>query len=573
MAKHNKRLKFALMCNSTVVQQWQIQAVDALLEAECAEPVLLILPEEQQPEAKRSLIWRFAGYPWSKVIFRKYYQYCLRPESFKRTELNPGITALPRLYCKPELKGKYSQHFSPQDIETIRSYQPDFILKFGFGIIRGEILNCTPYGIWSFHHGNVQKYRGIPPAFHEICNNDPYTVSVLQRLTAKLDGGIILRRGVFKTIGHSWQANLDQALSLSAGWPALVCREIIAGLPFPDENHSAPTTAPIYREPGNGKMVRFLIRQFANKLKFHLQELFLAEKWSTGIIRAETRTVAEETTYVVNDMNVRWLNAKGRNRYFADSFAIQDGDRLLLLFEDYDYRRLKGMISAAQFNLKDETFGEVSTALEEPWHLSYPFVFSHNGNDYCIPESKDHGSVELYGFDRETLKLSHIRTLLPGVLAADPTLIFHEGRWYLFFSPARATNTELHIWHSESLDGPFVPHRLNPVKANVRSSRPAGQLFRIGNKLYRPAQDCSRTYGGRIVVNEIKALNEEVFIEGPAFLIEPPKGFKGLHNLSPAGEYLCFDSKRFVFSAASFRNQLRKRLGLKKNVPPVTTGL
>ena len=46
-----------------------------------------------------------------------------------------------------------------------------------------------------------------------------------------------------------------------------------------------------------------------------------------------------------------------------------------------------------------------------------------------------------------------------------------------------------------------VTAALAAVKTDVRSARPAGTPFVYQGELYRPAQDCSRTYGGSIVIH------------------------------------------------------------------------
>ena len=73
------------------------------------------------------------------------------------------------------------------NIEEIKKYNLDFILKLSRGIIKGEILNTAEYGIWSFHHDDEMKYRGRPACFWEIYNNDPVTGAILQKLSNKLD--------------------------------------------------------------------------------------------------------------------------------------------------------------------------------------------------------------------------------------------------------------------------------------------------------------------------------------------------------------------------------------------------
>ncbi|MCO5266365.1 MAG: hypothetical protein M9948_10860 [Lentimicrobium sp.] len=564
MTEEKRVLKFAIMSNTAVLQQWQRDVLDILQQSSYAVPVLLIMPEEEQVIAK-SLVSKMIHYNWHQLFFRQYYRHFFRPKAFSRVDSSDIFGKLTVLRCRVKMKGRFSQYFEPADIEKIEAHHPDFILKFGFGIIRGDILKSAPYGIWSFHHGDEQKYRGVPPAFWEIVKKDEITGAILQRLTESLDDGIILRKGFFPTINHSWQANLDQVIQLSKSWPAEVCHEIVTQQTFPSESDSPPTNAEILKEPENYTFMQFLFMQAFNKIYFHFREMFAAEKWQTGLMKARTAEVVTGTGYLIDKQMVHWLSAGGADRYYADGFVIREQERLLALFEAYDYRTRKAGIAASWFSERDAIFTPAVPVLEEDWHLSYPFTFRHDDVIYCVPESLSHGAIELYRFDVAGMKLLHERTLVPDMAAADPTLVFHQNHWYLFFTPAHATNIELHIWHADTLDGPFVPHELNPVKSDISNARPAGALFSLDGNLYRPAQDCSHTYGGRIIINEIKVLSETSFLEMPVSTLEPPPGFKGIHNLSFSGDYMYFDCKRERFSPASFKWQLFRRLGLVSN--------
>lgn len=551
------------MARQDGLQEWQKACYLRLINSGLAKNVLWII--ETETIVSQSFAKRFIHYPWRKFLFRKYYKFCLKPDGFHKTTLPKIQAGIPEIHCSTIRKGKFSEYFSAVDLKTIQSYQPDFILKFGFGIIRGEILQGTKYGVWSFHHGDEQKYRGVPAGFHEIMQNDPKTASILQRLTETLDGGIILRKGYFKTINHSWSANLNQAFNLSLGWPTDVCREILSQKTFPAATEGVSTHAPVYKEPENFSMLLFLMKVLFNKVRFHLNEIFLAENWQTGVVRNGTKNITEEQSYRIEPKSVHWLSANKRNSYRADSFAFDQGDHLLLLFENYNYRQQKANLMGCTFHKQNQTFGEVTESLSEPWHLSYPFLFQKDDQILCVPESLSHGAVELYQLNPETLKLNHLRTLIPDLEAADGTLVNHMNRWYFFFTPTHATNTELHIWHADSLEEPFVPHVLNPVKSDVSSARPAGPFFTHQGKLYRPAQGNARTYGGKVIINEIKILSEGEFLEERANVIIPPQGYSGIHTLSFAGDFLFFDVKKYRFSPASFQHQVLRRLGVKKN--------
>jgi hypothetical protein len=555
-------IKVAFMLNSLQLQKWQYQVIESLLENREVEAVLIIRRKADINRSK-SLFNRIISYPWQHILFRIFYRYLFHPSAFRQIDAAELLKNLPVLDCIVKKK-KISEYFTNEDIESIKSFAPDFILKFGFGILKGDILTCTPMGIWSFHHGDEQKYRGVPPGFWEIYQNDHKSGAILQRLTEKLDSGVILRKGLFKTIDHSWTANLDQSIYLSRTWPADVCKEVIAQGTFPDTMEGVPTNAPVYRIPGNTTFVLFLIKLFFNKIRFHFRELFYCEVWQLGIIKARTADILSDLQYEIDLEEVDFLAAKNNDHYFADGFMVKDNERLLLLYEDYTYKTRKGHISAVWFNERDYSFSETMDILEEPWHLSYPFILRYNNTLFCIPESKDHKSVELYKLDVAQMKMIHHRTLVKDLEAVDPTLIFHQNWWYLFFTSGHASNVELHIWHAEHLEDEFTPHILNPVKSNIANARPAGPLFYLDGKLYRPAQDCSKSYGGRIIINEVKILTEDSFLEMAVNVLEPPKGYQGLHNLSFAGDSMLFDCKRMGFSWENLFYQLKKKSGFIK---------
>jgi hypothetical protein len=118
----------------------------------------------------------------------------------------------------------------------------------------------------------------------------------------------------------------------------------------------------------------------------------------------------------------------------------------------------------------------------------------------------------------------------------------------------------LFIFHAAALRGPWLPHAANPVKCDLRSARPAGPLFLMGEDLCRPAQDCSVTYGGAVVVNRIERLTPTEFVERPFARLTPATRGPfpdGLHTLSAAGNLTLVDGKRHVTSAASLLRRVQ----------------
>jgi folate-dependent phosphoribosylglycinamide formyltransferase PurN len=81
--------------------------------------------------------------------------------------------------------------YSQTIIENIRKYDLDLlVLVSGFGILKEPILKATPLGVLSYHHGDMRRYRGMPPALWELYNNEKEMGITVQILSTGIDCGI-----------------------------------------------------------------------------------------------------------------------------------------------------------------------------------------------------------------------------------------------------------------------------------------------------------------------------------------------------------------------------------------------
>jgi hypothetical protein len=268
-------LRFGILCNGTTFREWQALCIRNLCAVEGVRPALLIIdarpPLPPKPLASRlGTLLRFRT-----NLFSLYSRHYVNPRAraSRPVALSETFADVPQQRCIVTKRGKFSEYFDPQDVAAIRTHNLDFILRFGFGIIRGEILTAARYGVWSFHHGDEQHYRGAPPCFWEIFRDEPFTGAILQRLTETLDGGVVLKKALFPTILHSYVENRDAAHYSGTTWPADVCRDILAGQAAYLETAPVKTAAPIYKEPGNADMLRFVLKQFGrgSRRRLHLE--------------------------------------------------------------------------------------------------------------------------------------------------------------------------------------------------------------------------------------------------------------------------------------------------------------
>jgi hypothetical protein len=553
MSVKENRIRVAVLCRNYNFEGWEAECLREVMSLPNVEIVLLIAEEEINPVAP-SLSNKISNYPFRNFCWRYYKRFRLKMPAFETVSLEKELKSVPLISCKPELRGKYSQHFSAADIEKVRSHQPDVILRFAFNILRGEILAVAKYGVWSYHHADEQLIRGGPAAFWEIYKRMPVTGAILQRLTEKLDAGIILRKGYFPTVFHSYKENLSQLLDGTRSWMKQAIIDIANEQSPAVSGTAIETKAPVFYFPRNFQMISFRWKLFVNKLKFHFHELFQPEQWNIGILDQTPAAV------LANGISgkIEWLPQPKSNEYYADPFGWKQNDELKIVFEKYDYKNRKGILASS------DAKGNIKTLLEAKVHLSYPFVLArkdeNENNHVIIPESWSAGNV--FCFDSSNPKNGKI--LIENIKAVDSTPVQFNGRWWLFCAQAGTfNNSELFIYHADEFEGPWMPHANNPVKCDVRSSRPGGTPFMIDGKLYRPAQDCSTSYGSAIVINEIVSLTENSFAEKVALRIEPRKEWKfnkGLHTFSIAGNNILIDAKRYAFNFDNFNHILSKKI-------------
>ena len=176
-------------------------------------------------------------------------------------------------------------------------------------------------------------------------------------------------------------------------------------------------------------------------------------------------------------------------------------------------------------------------------------MFEEGDAVYMLPETAGRRTVELYRAARFPDEWTLDRVLLRDVAATDATLLRHEGRLWLFVAVAVDGGRpidELFLFSSESLRGEWEPHPMNPVVSDVRRARPAGRVFRQDGHLIRPAQDCSRSYGWRLVFNRVEALSPTDYREQPIGAIEPAPDSGNLrtHSYDSDGMYEVLDGFR-----------------------------
>lgn len=200
-------------------------------------------------------------------------------------------------------------------------------------------------------------------------------------------------------------------------------------------------------------------------------------------------------------------------RFVADPFMIRQDATWFMFFEVLNAATMQGDIALAT-SADGRAWHYERVVLDEPFHLSYPYVLAWDDTYYLIPESAQAREVRLYRADEFPRRWQLAQTLLAGDPFCDPSLVHHAGRWWLFTATHPATNATLALYHADHLEGPWQAHPMSPiVRGDPHRARPGGRIIAVGDRLVRFAQDSAPRYGTQVWAYEITTLTPTAYAE------------------------------------------------------------
>jgi hypothetical protein len=265
--------------------------------------------------------------------------------------------------------------------------------------------------------------------------------------------------------------------------------------------------------------------------------------WQTAYRRLEGQGVVGDAS--LSGAPFALLPDDGK-RFFADPFVIEHEGRTFLFVEEFPYELARGVISVAELG-SDGAFGKPRQVLVEPHHLSYPQVFALDGDVWMIPETSSAREVVLYRAENFPNRWVRHATLIADREISDATLLERDGRFWLFGTERQSQGNHsdtMVVYSADKLDGPWLPHPMNPVLIDRSAARPGGAFVHQGDRLFLPVQDGTRTYGGGLGLAELVELNQHAVRFAAPRPVRPGKAWArtGIHTLNRAGGIEVIDS-------------------------------
>jgi len=521
---HAAPLRFAILHDDAIFEHWQIRCLEELAAVREVRALLLLTLKGPPADLPKSLV---------------------------------GVQQI--LLPRPAAADDASSGESPA-VAQLRSSNLDFVLTFVDRPHSPQFLAAARYGVWQFQFGDWTRYRGGPAGFWEVYDGESVSGALLTRVLPSRDTVIILRDGYVRTAALSYTANRNNLLARVTRWPAQVCVDIRHGATARFSQNAVRGAARVRNLPTRRELFTCRCRIGARAVAVAWRSLFRHDQWNVGVVEQPVAAFLNPQKRAP----VRWLPATKRAELRADPFGMLRDGRLTILCEHFSYHDHRGFIVAIE-SMSDPHSVRVAIGPVPAVHMSYPFLLEADERMLCIPETSAAQEISLYASERFPDRWTKVATLVTGVAIVDATLFHHGGHWWLAGSEDAAfgANCELHLWYAQSITGPWCAHPGNPVKVDIRSTRPAGAPFVQDGVLYRPAQDCSRTYGARVIINRVLTLTPSDFREEAFVAVDPERAGpypNGLHTLSQAGNVTLIDGKRFIFVPAEFRRVLLKKL-------------
>jgi hypothetical protein len=506
-----KKLKVIIITSAKCIYTWQETVINDLKRSNYADIVLNITLKNEDE------LHRINKLP---LILKSYIKIDSKlfnpsPYALSRAKSTDNPKDFPQLTLDNDL-----------NIESLKSYESDIIINLTVIKVSKLLSTVTKYGLWFFSCGDLDGTPKRPFGIWEMINNKPYTSASLRFLSINSEFSKTIDSTNVCTDSLSFKRNINAILwqlpSLLKSNIELLAKNKELFVTKLNENTNLKTNKPTkvpFSPPSNLKTLGFALKLYLKKAIQVIQSIFYFNQWALIFLNIKD---TQQNPY---DLKQYTQILPPKDRFWADPFLIKYHNKTYLFIEEFIYANKLGHIAVMKID-ENGSYTKPETILVKDYHLSYPFVFEDNNEFYMIPETSGNEDIQLYKAIDFPLKWKLEKTMMKNVVAVDTTIYKEDNVYWMFTNIKKhkgsSKHVELNVFSSNSLlTDIWKPHPLNPVIKDVKTARPAGKLFKIKNKLYRPSQNCSNHYGYGLNISEITELNATAFKEQIATSITP----------------------------------------------------
>lgn len=221
------KLHVGLLLNGDTLPAWEKRSVDRMVERDDVALTHLVFDDRSTDRDLSYYVNQIKEYPlWAPLGALRMVFHDPEYKHHQSVFDIDGAADATQIRCTPEPAPDFG-NVLPDAVVAEMGAETDLLVRFGFGILKGNVLDAPKHGVLSYHHGDLRRYRGQPAGFWEFINGEREAGVTLQRINETLDGGeIVVYEPVDITRVHTWQDVQRKLFAASEGMLAAAVERI-----------------------------------------------------------------------------------------------------------------------------------------------------------------------------------------------------------------------------------------------------------------------------------------------------------------------------------------------------------
>ena len=235
--------------------------------------------------------------------------------------------------------------------------------------------------------------------------------------------------------------------------------------------------------------------------------------WNSYVAITESKEFVDwNKTKIIGSFKCPAFSYRSSTQIKADPFLFEYNNAIYLFYEE-KYKNGKGYI-VCTWTSDLKNWSQPVVVLKAQFHLSFPYVFKINDKIYMLPESNESNELRLYECVDFPYKWKLNKIIFDNGKYVDSSIIC-KGDIYYLFTTHKTENSFYHelYYCNDLLSDKWIKHPQSPISNNPKFARNGGSVFSHNNNLFRPAQDCSVSYGNNLSIFNVTHLSIDKYEE------------------------------------------------------------
>ena len=285
--------------------------------------------------------------------------------------------------------------------------------------------------------------------------------------------------------------------------------------------------------------LKAIVRAIIKKYYLKFMRVVSETTWDIGFADFDENKFLEQDNF-----EIKYLKYKGKQRWFADPFILEiTQNEIIMLAEEFSKKIGRGRIAKLIIDRTTYKLKSEKIILDIPTHLSFPAIYKDGKDIYIYPENSKSGKCWLYKYnpvDDSCIK----KNLLIDFPVKDSIIFkFNEIPFIFTTTDPDGNKNRVDIYRSSAWNVKY--EFFNSVSLNNNSARSAGNLFKLRDKIIRPAQDCNTIYGGGLIFQEVKYEKGGFSFQEIKKNYPNNKRYIGMHTFNKYNDIIVLDFKRY----------------------------